>query len=209
MSEAVSALNMWCLGNASFQEAFSQVEKWRESGIAEGAVEWIIIDSAKNESHRELSYTVSIPYNASVNSELYGDSTWDGVKYHRTEGNYRLIIQSTVTTTTTTTTTLPVSRVSGMVYLAQERLPLPGSKVTILCADNIKVRAETLADEHGYYTTELLCPYGSEVSVYASTSPGELCIDPDDCIYYGEAKGNGVGTVISHGYARIDIFLQE
>jgi hypothetical protein len=209
MSEAISALNAWCLGNATYQEAFSLMEQWQESGIAAGSVEWIILDPEKKGSIQELGYTVSIPYNASVNSELYGDSTWDGVKYHRTEGNYRMIIQTTVTTTTTTTTTLPVSRVSGIVLLAQEGFPVPGANVTKLCAENAGVRAETQADEYGYYTTEMLCPWGSEVSVYASTFQGEICKNSFDCAYYGEAKGSYSGTVISPGYARIDVFLGE
>jgi hypothetical protein len=209
MSEAIAALNGWCAGNATHQEAFSMVEKWRESGIAQGTVEWIIIDPAKSASHRKLTYTLSIPYNASVNSELYGDATWDGLKYHRTEGNYRMIIQPTVTTTTTTTTTLPVSRVSGIVLLAEEKFPVPGAKITILCAGNAKAPAETQADEYGYYTAEMLCPYGSIVSVYASTEPGEICVGPFDCVYYSVEKGSGSGTVISPGYARIDVFLRE
>jgi hypothetical protein len=210
MSEAVSALNAWCLGNETLERAFSMIEKWRESGIAEGVIEWIIFDAAKNASHLELSYTVSIPYNASVNPELYGDASWDGLKYRRTDGFYRMIIQPAVTTTTmttTTTTTFPVSRVSGLVLLAEERVPVPGSKVTILCAGNTGVRAETQADEHGYYTTEMLCPYGSEVSVHASAPPGDICHNPLDCIYYLDAKGSGSGAVASPGYVRIDVLM--
>ena len=209
MSEAIAALNAWCLGNATSLDAFSIMEKWRETGIAEGSVEWIIFDPEKNASSHVFGYTLNIPFNASLNSELYGDSTWDGVKYRRTEGNYRMIIQPTVTTTTTTTTTLPVSRVSGIVVLEAEKFPVPGSRVTILCAVNTKVRFETLADEYGYYTTEILCPMASEVSVYASTAPGELCFGSFDCAYYGEAKGSGFGNIIFPGYARIDVFLRE
>ncbi|MFZ2456327.1 MAG: hypothetical protein WAX07_07610 [Candidatus Altiarchaeia archaeon] len=210
MSEALAALNSWCMGNASTEEAFSRFDQWMEAGVAGSVVEWIILDPAKNASSYLLSYTMSIPDNASVNSDLYGDSTWDAEKYHRTGGNYRIIVQQPMQTTTSTTTTLfQVSLVSGMVLFGEKKLPVPGAKVTILCAGNTESKVEIRADDYGYYTTEMSCPVDSEVSSYASTAPGEICFGPYDCTYYGKAKGSSSGTVSSRGYARIDVILSE
>lgn len=207
MAEAITSLNAFCAGDAGMDAALEALSRWRENGVSPGSVEWIFWDIDKNASGADMVYRVAIPYNASINSECYGDYTSDGQKYQKTAGNYRLIIQPAGTTTTTTTTTLPVSRISGIIYHAETGYPVPDANVTVLCSGNAGMRIELAADEYGYYTTEMLCPYGAEASVYASGGDGEICKGLYDCIYYYPAKGSASGTVTSPGYARVDVTL--
>jgi hypothetical protein len=205
LSAVVSALNAWCDGAGSLEDAVDVMQQWRRDGVSEGMIEWVFWDPSGRLHDLEAGYTVSIPYNASVNSYFYGDSTLDGVKYQKTSGNYMVITQRTVTTTTTTTTSFPVSRVSGIVYRAENKLPVPGASVSVNCSEKYGGYAENFADEHGYYTVEIICPFGSQAYVAASSPKEEICATPDDCIMYPEEKGNGSASITSPGYARIDV----
>lgn len=207
LSGAVSALNAWCSGAGSLEDAVDVMQQWRRDGISAGVIEWVFWDPSGSLHDLEAGYTVSIPYNASVNSYFYGDSTLDGVKYQKTSGNYMVITQRTVTTSTTTTTSFPVSRVSGIVYRAENKLPVPGASVSVNCSEEHGGYAEKPADEHGYYTVEIPCPFGSWAYVAASSPEKEICAAPDDCVMYPGEKGKGAASITSPGYVRIDVPL--
>ncbi len=207
LSEVVSAMNAWCNGTGSLEDVVNRMLQWRRDGVSEGAIDWVFWDPSGWLQNREANYTVSIPYNASLNSYFYGDYTWDGEKYMKTSGNYMVIVQRTATTTTTTTTTIPVSRISGIVYREENGIPVPGADVSVSCSGNRGGYVKDIADEHGYYTVEMPCPFGSAVSVAASSQQVEVCAAPDDCVIYPEEKGSGAGIITSPGYARVDVRL--
>ena len=207
LSEVVSAMNAWCEGTGSLEDVVNRTVQWRRDGVSEGTIEWVFWDPSGRLQNQEVSYTVSVPYNASLNSYFYGDYTWDGEKYRKTSGNYMMIVQRTATTTTTTTTTtIPVSRISGIAYREESGIPVPGAVVLVNCSEN-GAYAKKIADEHGYYTLELLCPFGSAASVVASSLQVEVCAAPDDCVIYPEEKGVGTAIIVSPGYARVDVPL--
>ncbi len=208
LSNVVSALNAWCNGSGLLDDAVNVIWQWRRDGISDGVIEWVFWNTPGQLKDLGAGYTVSVPYNASVNSYFYGDSTLDGEKYKETSGNYMAIVQRMVTTTTAvTTTSFPVSRVSGIVYREENWVPVPGALVSINCSEKYGGYAKDYADEHGYYTAEIPCPFGSRVSVAASSPQGVVCIAPDDCVMYPEEKGGGYGVILSPGYARFDVPL--